>query len=56
MFFGIALFFRGGKKFILGVVIDHSLCKDFIIWIAFCGGKLFFHKSCYLIHVKVNIW
>ncbi len=35
MFFGIALLLRRRKQIILGVVIDHGLGKDLVIFVTF---------------------
>ena len=51
MFPGITFLFRGREQIIFGIIIDHGFCQDLIFRITLGGGKLFLHKSSYLIHV-----
>ena len=55
MFFGVLFLHRWWKKIILGVIIDHCLGKNLIIFVAFTGCQFFFHKGSNLIHVQIYI-
>lgn len=56
MFPGIAFLLRRGKELVLGVVVDHGLGQDLVIFMALGGSEIFFHKSSDLIHVKIDVW
>ena len=51
MLFGVLLLHRWREKIVLGIVVDHGLGKDLIIFMTFTGCQFFFHKGSNLIHV-----
>ena len=51
MFFGITFLLRRGKKFILCIIVDHSLGENLIICVTFGRNELLFHKGCHLVHI-----
>ena len=40
---------------VLGVIIDHGLCKDLIIFISFDITQMLVHESGDLIHVQIDV-
>ena len=52
---GVFFLLRRGKQIVLRVVIDHGLCQDLVVFVAFGGGQLGIHKGRDLIHVQIDI-
>ena len=52
---GVALFLRGGKKTVLGVVVDHGFGEDLVLLVSSGRRQPAVHESGNLVHVKLQI-